>query len=165
MKSFKLAMVTLAVLAVSGCGKSAATQVHAAIAAENGANAMAAPVQTAPVASGVMPMAAADTEASTPAAPTGTVADITATVTAKKNGVLFGMGKFKCTVEVNNPSSMGRSGTLTVTFLNKGAPSKTEPEVRPLALKAGETKSYDFEDARWTTDDVQVEVKTNPLAK
>jgi hypothetical protein len=164
MKNFKLAMVTLAVLAVSGCGKSAATQVHASIAAENGANAMAAPVQTAPVATGVMPMAAADTGASTPA-PVGTVADITATVTAKKNGVLFGLGKFKCTVEVNNPSSMGRSGTLTVTFLNKGNPSKTAPEVRPLALKAGETKSYDFEDARWTTDDVQVEVKTNPLAK
>jgi hypothetical protein len=162
----KLAMVTLLVLATAGCGKQAATQVHASIAAESGANAMSVPAATQPVATGISPMAAtADAGASTPAAPAETLADITASVTHKKNGVLFGMGTFKCTVEVNNPSSVGRSGTLTVTFLNNGKPSKTPAEVRPLALKAGETRSYDFEDKRWTTDDVQVEVKTNPVAK
>ncbi|MDB5099264.1 MAG: hypothetical protein JWM80_3685 [Cyanobacteria bacterium RYN_339] len=169
MRFTKLALVSILVLGATGCGKQAVTQVRATTAATSSTGAMsAAPAAAAaaPDASGVAPMAAmADTGASTPAAPAGNLQDITATVASKKNGTLFGMGKFKCSVDVSNPSSVGRSGTLTVTFLNNGNPSKTPAEVRPLALKAGESRSYDFEDARWTTDDVEIEVKTNPVAK
>ena len=168
MRMTKLVLATLLVMSASGCGKSAATQVstHALAATPStavGAMSVPAADPTGIAPSAVLPLAAATAPAPA-AAPAPTLENITATLGTKKNGVLFGMGKFKCTVDVSNPSSVGRSGTLTVTFLNNGKPSKTAPEVRPLALQPNETRHYEFEDKRWSTDNVQIDVVTKAVA-
>ena len=87
--------------------------------------------------------------------------DLTASVVKKKNGFLFGMGKFTCTVEVSNPSSVQKTGTLTVTFKNGSKTSKTAPISQSVSLGPNETKTFDFTDKKWTTDAVDVEVTTD----
>lgn len=99
-----------------------------------------------------------------PSATAPTLADITATVSTKKNGTILGMGTFKCTIEVSNPSSVARYGTVTATFMNGSKQSKTAPVVIPVTLKANETRSYDLSDGAWSTDDVQLEVTTKAYA-
>ena len=123
---------------------------------------LSSPTTVSPTAATALLTGTAPTGAGTMAAGAPTLADITATLGTKKNGVLFGMGKFKCTVDVENPSSVPRYGTLTVTFQNGGKPAKSAPEIRHLTLVAGETRTYEFEDTRWTTDDVAIEVTTKP---
>lgn len=87
--------------------------------------------------------------------------DLTASVIKKKNGFLFGMGKFSCTVEVSNPSSVQKTGTLTVTFKNGSKTSKTAPVTQSVSLGPNETKTFDFTDKKWSTDAVDVEVTTD----
>lgn len=87
--------------------------------------------------------------------------DLTASVIKKKNGTLFGMGKFTCTIEVSNPSSVQKSGTLTVTFKNGKKTSKTAPITQSVSLSPNETKTFDFVDKKWTTDAVECEVTTD----
>ena len=98
----------------------------------------------------------AEVEVETDAAPpAGLVAD----VVSKKNGIVFGMGKFKATVEVSNPTAATKSGTLVVTFTNKGEPVEGSPIRQELTLEAGESETFTFEDKHWATDDVEVEVE------
>lgn len=87
--------------------------------------------------------------------------DLTASVLKKKNGFLFGMGKFTCTVEVSNPSSAQKTGTLTVTFKNGSKTSKTAPVTQSVSLGPNETKTFDFTDKKWSTDAVDVEITTD----
>jgi hypothetical protein len=87
--------------------------------------------------------------------------DLIASVIKKKNGFLFGMGKFTCTVEVTNPSSIQRTGTLTVTFKNGSKASKTAPITQSVSLGPNETKSFEFSDKAWSTDAVEAEVTTD----
>lgn len=87
--------------------------------------------------------------------------DLTASVLKKKNGVFLGMGKFKCTVEVSNPSSVQKTGTLTVTFKNGSKASKTAPITESVSLGPNETKTFDYEDKKWSTDNVDVEITTD----
>ena len=90
--------------------------------------------------------------------------DLTASVVKKKNGTLFGMGKFTCTVEVSNPSSVQRTGTLTVTFMNGSKSSKTAPITESVSLGPNETRTFDFVDKKWSTDSVNVEIVSDPAA-
>lgn len=99
---------------------------------------------------------AAEVEVTTDAAP---LTGLTAAVTSKKNGVVFGMGKFKATVEIANPTAATKSGTVTVTFLNKGNPVEGGVVEEQVTLDAGEKTTLTFENKKWTTDDVEVEVK------
>jgi hypothetical protein len=93
--------------------------------------------------------------------PVADTAQLTASVTKKKNGVFLGIGKFKCTVEVTNPGTTSHSGTLTVTFKNGSKDSKTAPITKQVTLGPNETQSFDFEDKKWSTDNVQVDITTD----
>lgn len=84
-----------------------------------------------------------------------------AAIVSEKNGSLFGMGTYKCTVEVTNPTDHRLTGLVTVTFMNKEKPSKTEPAVRPVDVPANGAITLEFEDRKWTTDTAEVEVETN----
>jgi hypothetical protein len=96
------------------------------------------------------------------ATPAPTLVDLTANVTTKKNGSFMGMGTFKCTVEVSNSSSVVRTGTLTVTFMNGSKPSSTAPVVKQVTIPAGGSQSFDLSDPKWSTSDVKVEITTTP---
>lgn len=87
--------------------------------------------------------------------------ELEAEIIAEKNGSLLGMGTYKCTVEVTNPTDQRLTGTVTVTFMNKEKPSKTEPVVRPVDVPANGTITLEFEDKKWSTDNAEVEVETN----
>jgi hypothetical protein len=93
--------------------------------------------------------------------PVADTAQLTASVTSKKNGVFLGIGKFKCTVEVTNPGTTSHSGTLTVTFKNGSKDSKTAPIQKQVTLGPNESQSFDFEDKAWSTDNVSVDVTTD----
>lgn len=99
---------------------------------------------------------AAEVEVDTDAAP---LTGLTAAVLLKKNGVVFGMGKFKTTIEIANPTGATKSGTVSVTFLNKGEAVKGGLVEQDVTLDAGEKVTLNFEDKHWSTDDVDVEVK------
>lgn len=104
---------------------------------------------------------AADPAATGTASPTPAIelADLTATITAHKDGWLnLGLGKFHCTVTVRNPSSVARTGTLIVDFRDGKSPSETPPARQPLALAAGESHAYDF--SAGDADNASVEVFT-----
>ncbi|MDB5097014.1 MAG: hypothetical protein JWM80_1435 [Cyanobacteria bacterium RYN_339] len=101
------------------------------------------------------------TTATTPVADT---AQLTASITKKKNGSFLGMGKFTCTVEVTNPGTTSHSGTLTVTFKNGKKVSATAPITKQVTLGPNETQSFDFEDKKWTTDSVDCDVTTDASA-
>jgi hypothetical protein len=98
----------------------------------------------------------AEVEVETDAAPAGS---LTAAVLSKKNGIVFGMGKFKAVVEVSNPTGARKDGTLVVTFTNKGEPVEGSPIRQEVSLDAGEKEEFTFEDKHWSTDDVEVEVE------
>lgn len=155
----KLALVATAAIALTGCGNrtiAAAPIDEAASAAADSPTAPAAPVTTAaPLTTGTPAMMTA-------AAPAPTLVDLTASVTSKKNGSFLGMGTFKCTVEVSNSSSVVRSGTLTVTFMNGSKPSSTAPITKQVTIPAGGSQSFDLSDSKWSTSDVQVDVTTTP---
>lgn len=164
--TLKLTMTIALALAATGCG-------HRTIAAAPIDASPAATAATAPT--GATTPANAATNAQFPAAtnmaaysnpapavPAPTLADLTATVTSQKNGSFLGMGKFKCTVQVANPSSVSRHGTLTVTFMNGSKPSATAPVVKDITLAAGASQSFDLEDTKWSTNGVRAEVVTQP---
>ncbi len=98
----------------------------------------------------------AEVEVATNAAPPG---GLVAAVIKTKNGIVFGMGKFKTTVEVTNPTGATKSGTLVVTFTNKGEPVEGSPIKQELTLDAGETQTFDFEDKHWKTDGVEADIE------
>ena len=154
----QLILTAVAATLLAGCGSKVNQVAVSADAGDSTAMSVAAPAAPS---TGITPVANQLTAASTAAPP---LTDITATVTAKKNGKLFGMGKFTCTVEVTNPSSVPRHGVLTVTFLNGKKDSKTAPETRPVTLLANETRSYSFVDPKWSTDSVKAEFVTAPDA-
>lgn len=156
----KLALVATAAIALTGCGNrtiAAAPVDEVAASAATSPTAPAAPTSTtaAPLTTAAPAMMAA-------AAPAPTLVDLTASVTSKKNGSFLGAGAFKCTVEVSNSSSVVRSGTLTVTFMNGSKPSSTAPITKQVTIPAGGSQSFDLSDSKWSTDDVQVEVSTTP---
>ncbi|MDB5096282.1 MAG: hypothetical protein JWM80_703 [Cyanobacteria bacterium RYN_339] len=83
---------------------------------------------------------------------------LSAEVVAQKNGVLFGMGTFKATVQVTNNSDTVQTGMLKVTFMNKDKPSPTDPTLQVVTIPAHVSLSFDFEDKKWSTDNVVTEV-------
>lgn len=89
--------------------------------------------------------------------------ELIATVTKQKNGSFLGMGKFVATVEVNNPSQAQLSGTLTVTFTNKGKPT-ANVQTQSITVAPGETRTLTFEDKKWSTDGVTAEITTDNAA-
>lgn len=80
-------------------------------------------------------------------------------VVSKKNGVILGAGKFKCTVEVINPDEQPRTGTLVVVFRNGKKDAVTDPVRTAVSLAPHATQVFDFEDKTWSTDDVAVAVE------
>lgn len=90
-----------------------------------------------------------------------TAGELEAEIVSEKNGSLFGMGTYKCTVEVKNPTDHRLTGTVTLMFMNKAKPSKTEPAVRTVDVPANGTITLEFEDKKWTTDNAEVEVETD----
>jgi hypothetical protein len=89
---------------------------------------------------------------------------LTARITSKKNGVVFGIGKFKVSVSVSNTGTMAQSGTLKVAITDKG---KTLQEFSEhVTIQPGQTLNRDFEDKRWKADDATVSVTTDadPMA-
>lgn len=83
---------------------------------------------------------------------------LTAEVTAQKNGVLFGIGTFKCTVTVTNNSDAEQTGMLKVSFMNKDKPSAQDPTLQLVTIPAHGTRDFDFSDSHWSTDNVVAEV-------
>ncbi|MDB5096083.1 MAG: hypothetical protein JWM80_504 [Cyanobacteria bacterium RYN_339] len=156
----KLTLVAAVAFALTGCGNRsiAAAPVDESLAASSAtapALPVAAPLAAAPMAAGASQMAAAG--------PAPTLVDLEATVSTKKNGSFLGMGAFKCTVTVNNSSSVVRTGTLTVTFMNGTKPSSTAPVVKQVTIPAGGSQSFDLSDPKWTTSDVKADITTTPV--
>lgn len=89
--------------------------------------------------------------------------ELSANVTKTKNGSFLGMGKFVATVEVNNPSQTQLTGTLTVTFTNKGKPT-ANVQTQSVTVAPGETQTLTFTDKKWSTDGATVEVTTDNAA-
>ena len=123
------------------------------------------PTQTAPIGTdpstsvGTNPYAG--TTGTTPTTSSVPLQDLTATVTSKKNGTLFGIGTLKATIEVSNPNSVARTGTLTVTWLNGGKPGVTAAVTQQVSLGPNETQSLDFSDKSWRDDDVSVSITSD----
>jgi outer membrane lipoprotein SlyB len=91
-------------------------------------------------------------------------AELSASVIKVKNGKIMGLGKCVATVEVMNPSQQQMSGTLTVTFTNKGKPT-ANVQTKQITLAAGESQTFDFEDKKWSTDNATAEITTDtPMA-
>lgn len=94
---------------------------------------------------------------------TGMGGELTASVTKVKNGVIFGIGTCKATVEVMNPTQQTLSGTLTVTFTNGGKPT-SHVETKQVTVGPGESQTFDFSDKKWSTDNATAEITTNQSA-
>lgn len=94
---------------------------------------------------------------------TGMGGELTASVTKVKNGVIFGIGTCKATVEVMNPTQQSLSGTLTVTFTNGGKPT-SHVETKQVTVGPGESQTLDFSDKKWSTDNATAEITTNQSA-
>ena len=88
-------------------------------------------------------------------------AELSASVIKIKNGSFLGMGKCVATVEVMNPSQQQLSGTLSVTFTNKGKPVKAGPQTQQVTIGPGESQTFTFEDKKWSTDNATAEVTTD----
>lgn len=88
------------------------------------------------------------------------MSDLTATVTTKKNGVFLGMGSYKCTIEVSNPNSVARTGTLTVQFMHGSKNGKTITQ--QVSLGPNETQDLDFKDSSWFTNGVNATITSDP---
>jgi hypothetical protein len=84
---------------------------------------------------------------------------LTARVAAARNGLLLGLGTFRATIVVDNPTSERRSGILVVTFTRNGRPVEGEPFRQPVALDAGGTETFEVTDRRWTTDGARAAVE------
>jgi hypothetical protein len=156
----KLTLVAAAAIVLTGCGNRSI----AAAPVDEAASSAAATAPALPPATTAAPLAAQTPLMAAAAAPAPTLVDLEASVTSKKNGSFLGMGTFKCTVSVNNSSSVVRTGTLTVTFMNGSKPSSTAPVTKQVTIPAGGSQSFDLEDKKWTTSDVKVEVITTPYA-
>jgi hypothetical protein len=90
--------------------------------------------------------------------------ELSASVVKIKNGSFLGMGKCVATVEVMNSSQQQLSGTLTVTFTNKGKPTKNIKS-QQVTVGPGESQTFTFEDKKWSTDNATAEVTTDtPIA-
>jgi hypothetical protein len=90
--------------------------------------------------------------------------ELTASVIKIKNGSFMGAGKCVATVEVMNPGQQQLSGTLTVTFTNKGKPTKNVTS-QQVTIGPGESQTFTFEDKKWSTDNATAEVTTDtPVA-
>lgn len=87
--------------------------------------------------------------------------ELSASVVKIKNGSFMGIGKCVATVEVMNPSQQTLSGTLSVTFTNKGKPVKSGPQTKEVTVGPGESQTFTFEDKKWSTDNATAEVTTN----
>jgi hypothetical protein len=93
-------------------------------------------------------------------------AELSASVIKIKNGSFLGMGKCVATVEVMNPSQQQLTGTLSVTFTNKGKPVKAGAQTQQVTLAAGESQTFTFEDKKWSTDNATAEITTDtPIAQ
>lgn len=88
--------------------------------------------------------------------------DLTADITTKKGGLFH---KFSCTVEVTNPNSVARTGTITVTFTHNGKPeSGSPPQTQQVSVPANGTMTYDFKDNKYhlLKEDATVSITTDP---
>ena len=74
-----------------------------------------------------------------------------AQVTAKKNGVFLGLGKFTCTVTITNPAQVPQSGNLKVSILDSGKSVKDFNET--VSVPAGQTVTRNYEDPHWMAND------------
>lgn len=83
---------------------------------------------------------------------------LAAFVKTKKNGVFLGAGTFKTTIEVINPGDAAKTGDLIVQFTNG---DKLVGEQIHTAVNLGphETKDFDFEEKKWSTDNVIASVE------
>src|SRR5690606_2143560 len=70
-----------------------------------------------------------------------------AKVDEQKNGTIFGIGTFRATVTVMNPSSAPQSGTLKVSILDNGRSIKDFTE--RISVPAGQSITRTYEDTRW----------------
>ena len=99
-----------------------------------------------------------------PTTPSVPLQDMTATVTTKKNGFFLGIGSLTCTVEVSNPNSVARTGTLTVTWTNGGKSGVTAPTTQQVSLGPNETQDLNFTDKSWRDDDMTATVTSDPVS-
>ena len=88
-------------------------------------------------------------------------AELSASVIKIKNGSFLGIGKCVATVEVMNPSQQQLTGTLTVTFTNKGKPVKGGSETKQVTVGPGESQTFTFENKKWSTDNATAEITTD----
>ena len=105
----------------------------------------------------------ADASLSAPAAPAPTIADMTAAVTAKSGGIFSDFG---CTVVVTNPSSVARTGKVTVTFVHGSTPETgSPPQTQSVSVAANGTQSLTFKDTAYhiLSEDATVTVTSDPV--
>jgi hypothetical protein len=162
-----LGTLTLATLGLTGCGSSP-TMVDDPYANDPGYSDPAytdpgytdpgygggtTPGYTDPYAGGTTP------GASLPGADLGS--ELSASIIKIKNGTFLGIGKCVATVEVMNPSQRTLSGTLSVTFTNKGKPVKSGAQTKQVTIPAGQSLTFTFEDKKWSTDNATAEITTD----
>ena len=85
------------------------------------------------------------TPTSTTSVSVASASALSAEITSEKNGVLLGIGSYKCTVTVTNSSDTEQTGMLQLTFMNGENPAKTAPVVQLVTVPAGGSKSFDFD--------------------
>jgi hypothetical protein len=146
--------------AMSGCGSSPAAVDPNAVdpnATDPNAGGYSAPVATTPVAG--TGTGAGQYGSTTAAAP---LADMTAVVTKKSHGIF---SHFTCTVEVSNPSSVQRTGKLTVTFTHKGTAEKgSNVATQSVTIPPNGSQTFDFKDNKYhlLSEDATVDIQSDP---
>jgi hypothetical protein len=164
-----LGSVTLASLALAGCGAATPASVDDPYANDPGytdpsqTGGYTDPSQTGGYGGNTGTGGYSGTTGNTGGYNTGVTGELTASVSKIKNGVVFGIGTCKATVEVMNPTQQTLSGTLTVTFTNGGKPT-SHVETKEVTVGPGESQTFDFSDKKWSTDNATAEITTNTPA-
>jgi hypothetical protein len=91
------------------------------------------------------------------------IAPLVARVVKVRNGLLFGLGTCRVTVEVSNSAMQPASGNLKVTFLRGNTPAGT-PIIKSISLGGGGSSLYEFEDKKWLTNTARAEIEADTMS-
>jgi hypothetical protein len=120
-------------------------------------------VTPVPVASAVTPGTSASVLPSISPSPSPSGSQgLKAEVTHIRNGLIFGLGTCKATVQITNPDTVDETGTLTVTFTQEGKPT-SHVQSQAVSLKAGATQTIVFSDKKWSIDGATAAITTDPI--
>lgn len=72
----------------------------------------------------------------------------------------LGLGKFKATLEIKNPSSILLTGTLKITFMKKGQPTE-DVQTKTISVPPLQTQVMNVTSTAWFMDNVQAVIEMN----